>query len=86
MIGCSCTRFGKGIIEVNALACHIYTKQAKLVSIGSKFPAQQIDRFFCDTHNYTGHKTKFGCLKTNDFESKNSNFTGQAKYLSRSVH
>ena len=43
MIGCSCTRFGKGIIEINALACHIYTKQGKLVSIGSRFPALQMD-------------------------------------------
>ena len=45
MIGCSRTRFGKGIIEVNALACHIYTKQAKLVSIGSRFPALKIYGF-----------------------------------------
>ena len=45
MIGCSCTRFGKRIIEINALACHIYTKQGKLVYIGSRFPALQIDGF-----------------------------------------
>ena len=50
MIGCSCTRFGKGIIEINALACHIYTKQGKLVSIGSKFPALKIGGFVFGIH------------------------------------